>query len=97
MNVALIDDTGTVQNIVDIPEEMVLVEPGKFFVPPAGMRAVRLAGDEGAVIGGTYDGERFGPKPSTPEEKIAAMMRDIALLVPDGETAAILQSARREG
>ena len=96
MKVALVDSDGRVKNVVDVPDEMVIVEPGKFFLPPDNLTPVVVTEDAGAVIGGTYDGERFGPVPTTLEDKIGAMLRDVAQISPNGEAAAII-AAERQG
>lgn len=64
-NVALVDENDIVQNITEIPDDMVIVEAGKYFLPPGGMRGIELAGDEGAVIGGSYADGSFSPPPAT--------------------------------
>ena len=94
MNYALVNEEGRVVNIVDVPDGMVVVERGRFFEPPAGTRAVEATA--GAEIGGTYTDDTFGPTPASLEDKVDAMLRDVAKISPNGEAAAII-AAERQG
>jgi hypothetical protein len=95
MRYAIIEqETGRVAQVAEIQDGMTIVHDASYFVLPPGCEAVPVR-DEEIIIGGRYVDGSFLPPPPTAEEKLAAILRDVAAIVPDGEAAAIVASERR--